>query len=188
MEYKVRKYPLFSACGLNCGLCPRCHTNGKSKCPGCSGAGFGAVHPTCGLLSCCQRRGIEYCFLCEEYPCKKYNGADLSDSFITHKNQLRDLNKAKEIGMEIYENELNEKVVILEELLKNYDDGRRKSFYCTAVNLLDLQDVKAVMARMGDATDLEMPLKMKAAAAIRLFEETAEKRGVSLQLRKKVKL
>jgi len=34
MEYKQREYPLFSACGLNCGLCPRYHTDGISKCPG----------------------------------------------------------------------------------------------------------------------------------------------------------
>ena len=42
---------------------------------------------------------------------------DLSDSFITHKNQLKDLYKAKQIGMEAYKTELNEKIRILEELL-----------------------------------------------------------------------
>ena len=30
-----REYPLFSACGLNCGLCPRFYTDGESRCPGC---------------------------------------------------------------------------------------------------------------------------------------------------------
>jgi len=29
VEYKLRKYPLFSACGLNRGLCPRYPTGGK---------------------------------------------------------------------------------------------------------------------------------------------------------------
>ena len=187
MEYQVRKYPLFSACGLNCGLCSRYHTNGKSKCPGCAGAGFSAVHPSCGVLSCCQRKGIEYCFLCEDYPCKKYDGADLSDSFITHKNQFYDLDKAKHIGMEAYEAELNEKIRVLEELLKNFDDGRQKGFYCIAVNLLDLQDIKTVMRQIDDAVVLDTPLKMKAAAVARLFEDMAEKKGISLQLRKKTK-
>lgn len=188
MEYKTRKYPLFSACGLNCGLCPRYHTNGTSKCTGCAGERFSAVHPPCGVLSCCQRKGIEYCYLCKEYPCKKYDGADLSDSFITHKNQLCDLEKAKRIGMERYETELNEKVQMLKDLLKNYDDGRRKSFYCVAVNLLDLQDVKSVMGQVVNEITSEMPLKIKAAAVVRLFGEMAEIRGVSLQLRKREKL
>ena len=187
MEYQVRKYPLFSACGLNCGLCPRYHTDGKSKCPGCAGEGFSAAHPSCGVLSCCQRKGIEYCFICEEYPCKKYDGADLSDSFITHKNQLRDLDKAKRLGMETYKTELNEKVRLLEELLKNFDDGRRKNFYCVAVNLLELQDIKTVMGQIDGAVVFDTPLKVKAAAVVRLFEDMAENRGISLQLRKKPK-
>ena len=187
MEYQVRKYQLFSVCGLNCGLCPRYHSDGKSKCPGCAGNGFSAVHPSCGVLSCCQRKGIEYCYQCEEYPCKKYDGADLSDSFITHKNQFRDLEKAKRIGMERYEAELNEKVCVLEKLLKSYDDGRRKGFYCVAVNLLDLDDIRIVMEQIDGAVSSYSPLKDKAAAGVRLFEDIAEKRGISLKLRKKTK-
>jgi len=185
MEYKTRAYPLFAACGLNCGLCPRYHTDGTSKCPGCAGEGFSAQHPPCGVLSCCQRKGIEYCYLCEEYPCKKYDGADKSDSFITHKNQLDDLAKAKQVGIEAYRAELDEKVEILENLLKSYNDGRRKSFFCTAVNLLDLQDIKSVIKRLGEETDSDSLLKTKAAAAVRLFEEAAEQRGISLKLRGK---
>ena len=72
IEYK-RKYPLFSACGLNCGLNPRFYTKGDSKCPGCGGENFSAKHPPCGVLSCSQRNLIEYCYLCNEYPCKKYS-------------------------------------------------------------------------------------------------------------------
>ena len=60
MENKAREYPLFSACGLNCGLCPRHHTVCSSRCPGCAGDGFSTVHPTCGLLSI-----QEICASCE---------------------------------------------------------------------------------------------------------------------------
>ena len=184
MEYINRKYPLFSACGLNCGLCPRYYTVGSSRCPGCAGEGFSEVHPPCGILSCCQRKGIEYCFECQEYPCKKYNDADLTDSFITHKNQLIDLDKAKRVGMEAYKSDLNDKVIFLEELLENYNDGRRKGFYCLAVNLLDIQDVKSVMEKIADTVKAEMTTKEKATISIRLFEEMAEQRDVSLKLRK----
>jgi hypothetical protein len=184
MEYKIREYPLFSACGLNCGLCPRFYTDGDSRCPGCAGEGFSEVHPPCGVLSCCQRKNIEYCFLCDEYPCKKYDGVDLSDSFITHKNQLKDLEKAKTIGMEAYKAELDEKVVILKELLTRYNDGRKKSFYCLAVNLLDLQDIKIIMKQIAVEVALDSPIKDKAATVTALFNEMAEKRGISLKLRK----
>ena len=188
MDYKTREYALFSACGLNCGLCPRYHTDGTSKCPGCAGEGFSQKHPPCGALSCCQRKGLEYCYLCDEYPCKKYDGADLSDSFITHKNQFNDFDKIKRVGLEAYKIELTDKTKVLEELLKNYDDGRHKSFFCLAVNLLDLQDINSIMKQIADETELEVSQKGKSATAVRLFKEMAEKRGVSLQLRKKVKL
>ena len=185
MENQVRQYPLFSACGLNCGLCPRYHTPGRSKCPGCAGAGFSAVHPSCGVLSCCRRMGIEYCFLCEEYPCKKYGGAGLTDSFITHKNQMNDLEKAKCIGLNSYRAELDKKVLLLRDLLENFNDGRRKGFFCLAVNLLDLRDVKTVLKQLKKEIPPDLALKEKSAAAVRLFELTAETQGISLKLRKK---
>jgi len=188
MEYKTRKYPLFAACGLNCGLCPRYHTDGLSRCPGCAGKGFSAVHPSCGVLSCCQRKGIEYCFLCEDYPCRKYDGIDPFDSFISHKNQLHDLEKAKQIGIEAYKEELDEKVKVLKKLLKNYNDGRRKGFFCLAVNLLELHDIKTVMEHISAETKLEMQLKTKAAMAVRCFEEMAGIKDISLKLRKKTRV
>jgi len=136
------------------------------------------------MLSCCQRKGLEYCFLCEEYPCKKYDGVDLSDSFISHRNQLSDPERAKQISLEAYETELNEKIKILKQLLQNYDDGRRKSFYCLAVNLLDLLDINVVMDRLASEVEPEASRKAMAATAARLFEEVAAKKGVSFKLRK----
>jgi len=119
---------------------------------------------------------LEYCFECDEFPCKKFDIWGDGDSFITHRNYFVDMEKAKRIGMEAYKTELDEKIGILETLLKNHDDGRRKGFYCLAVNLLDLQDVKAVMERIADEAEPK--------AVVRLFEEMAAQRGVSLKLRK----
>ena len=184
MNYKTKSYPEFAACGLNCGLCPRYYTTGPSRCPGCAAEGFSEVHPACGMLSCCQRKGFEYCFECDEFPCKKYDSWGTADSFITHRNILSDADKAKRIGMEAYKAELDEKIGLLKKLLANYDDGRRKSFYCLAVNLLELADVKTVMEQIDGAADDAMPVKEKAKKAVRLFEAMAEHRGVMLKLRK----
>jgi len=94
------------------------------------------------------------------------------------------MEKAKRIGMNAYRAELDEKIGILETLLKNYDDGRRKGLICLAVNLLDLQDIKVVMKQIADETTPDMPLKERAKAASRLFEEMAQQRGILLKLRK----
>ena len=184
MEYKTRSYPQFSACGLNCGLCPRYYTVGSSRCPGCAAENFSEVHPTCGVLSCCQRKDLEYCFECDEYPCKKYKSADLADSFITYRNQFRDMDKAKRVGIETYAAELNVKMDCLKLLLEKYDDGRRKGFYCLAVNLLDLMDIAAVMERIEIETNPSDPVKEKAKTAMRLFQAVADERNITLKLRK----
>ena len=49
-----------------------------------------------------SRKGIEYCFECEEFPCKKYDNWGDSDSFITHRNYLSDMEKVKCIGIDAY--------------------------------------------------------------------------------------
>ena len=147
MAKVLREYPRFSACGLNCGLCPRFHTEGASKCPGCGGEDFFSKRPSCGVISCNQRHGVSYCFRCAEYPCDKIEDATCVDSFITHRHMRRDSDRARAEGIDAYRADLDEKVALLEALLRDYNDGRRKSLFCTAVNLLPLADVRAVAAQ-----------------------------------------
>jgi len=184
MQHKIRKYPQFSACGLNCGLCPRYYTVGTSRCPGCGGEGFTENHCSCSMLSCCQRKDYEFCYQCEEYPCKKYDGEGTKDSFITHLNIFSDMDKAKQIGIETYIYELNKKMAILKELIQNYDDGRRKSFYCLAVNLLTLHDITPIMEQIKLKVEPQLPIKEKSNIAVTLFQALADEKGISLKLRK----
>ena len=185
MEYTQREYALFSACGLNCGLCPRYHTNGTSRCPGCAGAGFADKHPACGVLSCAQRHQVDYCCLCGEFPCPRYDNADQADSFITHRNQFADLAKWAAVGQDAYRAELDNKVEILRELLADYDDGRRKSFYCIAVNLLDLRAVQEIMETLRALAGTVAVVKERAALAVRLLQKAAMESNIDLKLRKK---
>lgn len=187
MEYRQRGYPRFSACGLNCGLCPRHHTGGTSRCPGCAGAGFSQKHPACGVLSCCQRRGLDYCFECDLFPCKRFDGADRYDSFISHQNQLADLERARAMGMEACAAELDEKVALLEALLAGYDSGRQKSLFCTAANLLPLADLARALGRIEAEVLPGAPPRERSAAAVGVLEGIAGERGLSLRLRKKPK-
>jgi len=95
------------------------------------------------------------------------------------------MDKAKSIGMDAYAAELNKKITLLEKLLESYNDGRRKSFFCTVVNLLDLQDINEVMKKLEDSVEQKVTRKEAAAEATRLFEEVAANCGISLRLRKK---
>jgi len=94
------------------------------------------------------------------------------------------MEKAKRIGMDSYKADLNEKIAILENLLSNYNDNRRKGYFCLAVNLLDLQDIRSVMERLECDDFSKATMKQKATAAVELFEDVALQRGVSIKLRK----
>lgn len=74
---------------------------------------------------------------------------------------------------------------ILNKDLVNYNDGRRKTFFCVAVNLLQIQDLKTIMERIKANTNQGYTIKEKAAYAVNLFQEIAIKQNIVLKLNKK---
>ncbi len=109
---------------------------------------------------------------------------DEYDSFITHQRRKADLQKAQQGGIERYNAEQEQKVKILTHLLAQYNDGRRKTLFCLAVNLLELDALTAIVEQ-ADAMTGEMPLKEKAAFVSALFKQCADKNGITLKLRRK---
>lgn len=184
MKNFERKNLLFSQCGLNCGLCPM---RVDGYCPGCGG---GEGNQPCAVARCSREHPeIAYCFECGQFPCDKYQDADAFDSFIPHRNRMKDTARAQKIGMEAYRKEQISKMEILYYLLGDYNDGRRKSFFCTAVNLLSLADLESVAEELREKTELfQLPVKQRAAAAVSLLQDAAERCGISLKLNKKPKI
>ena len=181
MKDFIRKNLSFSLCGLNCSLCPM---RFGGHCPGCGG---GEGNQSCAIAKCSlQHDKVEYCFLCSDFPCQRYEGAEEYDLFITHQHQLRDIQLAQEIGIEAYNNEQIRKLEILQILLSDYNDGRRKTFYCVAINLLPLQDIEKIMSQTANNTLLnKLTIKEKADYVVSLFQSFAAQEGLVLKLRKK---
>ncbi len=197
MQPYTRKYPFFSLCGLNCGLCPMHQTKAASRCPGCGGENFHLQHPTCAIITCSHRHGDpEFCFECADYPCERYAAGNMKDSFISYRHAADDVRRVQQEGISAYRAELDEKIVLLEQLLERYNDGRSKSFLCNAVNQLPLEVVRRVAGTMkqadtsagfaAEADAAVAPAERKArAATIRgLFESEAARLGLSLSMRK----
>ena len=179
MKGFTRREPLFSLCGLKCGLC-RMHLGGY--CPGCGG---GEGNQSCAIARCSlEHGGPEFCWDCPEYPCARYEGFDECDSFVPHSARARDAAEARSLGIEAYMARMRESAALLEELLGGYNDGRRKTLFSTAAYLLPPEDLRAVLERLrAQAEGLE--LKERAALAARLLTEAAQARGLSLKLVKK---
>ncbi len=96
---------------------------------------------------------------------------------MTHRNQLSDMEKARK-DMDAYTNEQIQKRQILDRLLNDYNDGRKKTLFCLAVNLMPLSDLKDIFVE----SDMALPLKDRA----KLMEDRLRERStVELKLRKK---
>lgn len=179
MKNFKRENLLFSLCGLNCGLCPM---NLNQHCPGCGG---GEGNQSCSIAKCSLLQGnVEYCFQCENYSCERYEHIDEFDSFITHQHRKQDMEKLRKLGADLYSAEQQRKIILLNHLLSTYNDGRKKTLFCLAVNLLEIDDLENIIHEL-DKNTLNLSLKEKAAYADNLLQETAGQNNIVLKLRKK---
>jgi hypothetical protein len=181
---QVKKHPALGCCGIDCGLCPRFHTKGTSRCPGCAGEGFFEKHPSCSVLTCCfKTRGLETCGSCADFICTRMRNWDAADSFVTHRNCLSNLRSIKENGLAVVVSQKERRRRLLEHLLRDFDDGRSKSFYCLSAALLPVEQMEAEIAEAGcGARD---PGKKKQAAKLlrEKFTLIARRTGTELSYR-----
>ena len=181
MKGFTRTYTDFSLCGLACLLCPM---QVGGYCPGCGG---GAGNQSCVIARCSlEQGGFAFCSDCAAYPCARYAEFDAADSFVPHSRRAADLARAREMGLDAWRAELREKRAILDALLAHYNDGRRKTLYCAAAYLLDIDALRRVMdALTAQDTPADVPVKVKAQAAAALLQAEADRAGISLKLNKK---
>src|SRR3989304_10020198 len=151
-EQPVKTYPTIGCCGLDCGLCPRYYTVGSSRCPGCCGPDFFNKHPSCSYITCCvKKKSLEACAQCDEFPCSKFEswletGGEY-DSFLTHKKAKPNLDFIRTYGLERYFEQQSKRIELLEKMLKNFDDGRSRNFYCIAATLLQIANLEASLEK-----------------------------------------
>ena len=193
-EHPVKTYPTLGCCGLDCGLCPRYYTVGASRCPGCAGPDFFNKHPSCSYITCCvKKKGLEVCAQCDEFPCSKFpswlDKLVIEDSFVTHQKIKSNLYFIKEQGLERFLEQQAKRIKLLEGMLKDFDDGRSKSFYCIATTLLPVAELETLIDEAEHKIKVDKvkvdDMKTKAKILRELFNDFAAKGGVELKLRSK---
>ncbi len=186
----IKTHPTIACCGLDCGLCPTYYTKGSSRCPGCCGPDFLNKHPSCSIGTCCFKKNhFETCAECSEFPCSKLKDWYKRDSFISHRVSLSNLKYIKENGLDPFLTQQKRRIKLLEIMLKNFNDGRSKSFFCIATALLPIKDLEQVLETSQEiikkdrisSTDLKSKSKILKAN----LNEVAFKKKIVLKLRKK---
>lgn len=153
----------------------------RGECSGCFNGS--TCYQTCPIAPCSVKHGnVDYCFQCCEYPCKRYDGIDRHDSLISHRNQKRDMAKAKEIGIEAYFAEQRAKKELLTRFLKDYDDGTKDVFFCLAVNMLEVEDLQNTLS-LVDSQSHGLSIHDKAEQLEQQLRKCAAVRHIPLVLR-----
>ena len=192
-KHPTKTYPTLGYCGLDCGLCPRHYTDGSSRCPGCCGPDFFTKHPSCPFITCCaKKKHLDVCAECNEFPCSKTEDSEaVYDSFLTHRKTLSNLSFIKEHDLEEFIEQQRKRIELLEIMLKHFDDGRSKSFYCIATTLLPITDLEASLNSAEQKLRTNNigadEFKSKAEILKELLNNFADKEGLELKLRKKGK-
>jgi hypothetical protein len=188
VETAVKRFPMIGACGLDCGLCPRHHTDGSSRCPGCAAKDFGAWG--CALQKCCvQGHGLECCAQCPESDgCsaleRVIKESARVDSFISYQPVPTNHQLIRELGIVEFARRQDARVSFLEGLLKTHNDGRSKGFYCLAVQLLPLAELQAAVNRLSAELSRTPEVKARAIMLRHSFDELASRNGLTLKLRR----
>lgn len=187
----LKNYPTIGACGLDCGMCPRFHTVGASRCPGCGGPDFFNKHPSCSYITCCvKKKNLEVCGECSEFPCSKfrsdeeYQQVKESSSYPSCKKVKPNLNFIKEHGIKKFLKQQKKRIELLEIMKENFDDGRSRSFFCKASTLLGLTDLKSsldkAIRKIKTDNIKSDDIKIKARILKELLNEIAFREGVEL--------
>ena len=189
-KYPVKKYPIVGACGLNCGLCPRYYTEGKSRCPGCCGSDFWQKHPGCAFITCCvKKKSLETCAQCVDYAeCERVarllDSTKYHDSFLSHKPIAANFAFIQKNGIEEFIRLETEKQEFLRHLIDHYDEGRSKSFFCTCCQLIPLGRLKEALADVETKITEDTGIKDKAKFVRAAINNLADTLQIDLKLRK----
>ena len=181
------KYPEIGICGLSCRLCPMYNTETESRCLGCKSTNRMAVG--CPFITCAvKKKGIEFCWDCKDNKtCEKWKKhrevGKKYDSFKCYQKLEEDISFIQNKGISEFEKTQTQREYLLKEMLKEFNEGRSKSYYCIIATVLDIDEIKEALVIAKKGTD-GLNIKEKSKFLYSKFDEIARKKDYILKLRK----
>ncbi len=110
--------------------------------------------------------------------------AEQGDSFISYRPLADNYAFIQKNGIEQFTQRELAKMEILGYILKNFDDGRSKTFYCTSCQLLPLDSLKSALAESEKKINENTGIKEKSGQIRAAINRLADALYVDLTLRK----
>ncbi len=181
------KYTEIGICGLSCRLCPKYHTETKSKCEGCKSENRMAVG--CPFITCAvKNKGIEFCWNCEDNKtCEKWKKhreyGKQHDTFKCYQKLEDNISFIQNHEVDEFEQVQKTRENLLKEMLQEFNEGRSKSYYCIVATIFEIKELKkALIKARTDSIALEIKAKSRTLHSI--LNEIAERKHYCLKLRK----
>ena len=180
-------YPEIGICGLSCRLCPRYHTETKSKCGGCKSEfrmGAGCPFITCAV----KKKGIEFCWDCEENKiCEKWKKhrefGKQHDTFKCYQKLEDNISFIQKHGISEFEKVKKLREKLLKEMLQDFNEGRSKNYYCIAVTIFEIEELKKALTK-AKKDSVGLKIKGKSEILHSILDEIAKRMNYCLKLRK----
>lgn len=181
------EYPAIGICGLSCLLCPSYNTEAKSICLGCKSEG--RIAAGCPFITCAlKKKGIEFCWECDESEtCHKWKNhretGKKKDSFKCYQKLENDIAFINKNGVAEFEKTQIDREEILKDMLKEFNEGRSKSYYCIASTVLDIDELEDALKGARQVSK-GLDIKEKSRLLHSIIDEIAGRRNYYLKLRK----
>jgi hypothetical protein len=178
----MTEHPEVGICGLSCRLCPRYSTGCR-----CRSREHKEVR-WCPFIPCAEGKCVEFCWNCKEnnscarWRRKRAFGRD-HDSFKCYQKLEDDIAFVRENGLCTFIEVLNRRGWLLDEMLKEFDEGKSRSFYCIAATVFGLQELEDAIKRSQEISS-GLDVKVKSEALRSILEETAKRKNYLLKPRK----
>ena len=146
--------------------------------------GAGCPFMTCAL----KKKGIEFCWKCSENKmCEKWmkhrESGKKVDSFTCYQNLEVDIAFIQKNGVDEFEKTQKIKEHLINGMLREFNDGRSKSYYCIAATVMDTGELEEALTRAHQNSD-GLDIKEKSRVLHSVLDEIAKQKNYYLKLRK----
>lgn len=146
--------------------------------------GAGCPFITCAL----KKKGIEFCWDCKEHKtCEKWanhrEAGEKADSFKCYQKLEEDIAFMQKSGVDEFETTQKKREQILKEMLREFNEGRSKSYYCIAATVMEIAELEDALSDAGKKSG-GLGIKEKSLVLHAILDEIARQRDYHLKLRK----
>jgi len=162
-------------------------TDAASRCGGCKSPARMAAG--CPFITCAvKNKGIEFCWECDESTtCEKWKNhreaGKTHDSFKCYQTLEEDISFIAQQGIAGFEKIQKRRERLLDEMLRDFNEGRSKNYYCIAATVFEPEELEEALARAEQESE-GMDMKEKAKILHSILDAIALKKKYSLKLRK----